>query len=236
MSTRSLEFPLGVGHTAEVYLWDEGTVLKLFHERYPLDAIEREARIAQRVHGVGLPTPAVIGGIIEVNGRFGLIYERVWGVSMLETLASQPESLLRYANLQAELQVDLHSRTGIEDVPNQHDKLGTTIRSVRILTPDLRSAVLNLLDGLPEGNQLCHGDFHPGNLLLTEDGPVIIDLDGRHARQSSGRCGPQFVADERGPTAGRRSHEQATRSVPRPVSPGLSESLLSTAARRADRV
>ncbi len=144
-------------------------------KRYPLDAIEREARIAQRVHGVGLPTPAVIGGIIEVNGRFGLIYERVWGVSMLETLASQPESLLRYANLQAELQVDLHSRTGIEDVPNQHDKLGTTIRSVRILTPDLRSAVLNLLDGLPEGNQLCHGDFHPGNLLLTEDGPVIID-------------------------------------------------------------
>ena len=122
-----------------------------------------------------LATPAVIGGIIEVNGRFGLAYERVKGVSMLETLASQPESVVRYANLQAELQADLHSRAGIEGMPNQHSKLRSTIRSVRTLTPDLRTAVLSLLDELPEGNQLCHGDLHPGNLLLTEDGPVIID-------------------------------------------------------------
>lgn len=175
MSTESLESPLGVGHTAEVYLWDEGTVLKLFHEGYPLETIEREARIAQRVHGVGLPTPAVIGGIIEANGRFGLVYERVRGISMLERLAAQPEALVRYANLQAELQVDLHSRTGIDGVPSQHDKLRSAIQSARLLTRDLRSAALNLLGELPEGNQLCHGDFHPGNLLLTEDGPVVID-------------------------------------------------------------
>ena len=175
MSTRSLESPLGVGHTAEVYLWDERTVLKLFYKGYPLETIEREARIAQRVHDVGLPTPGVIGRIIEVNGRFGLAYERIKGVSMLETLASQPDSLLCYANLQAELQANLHSRTGIEGIPSQHGKLRATIQSVRTLTRDLRLAVLNLLDRLPKGNQICHGDFHPGNLLLTEDGPVIID-------------------------------------------------------------
>lgn len=175
MSARSLASPLGVGHTAEVYLWDEGTVLKLFYEGYPLDAIEREAQIARRVHDVGLPTPSVIGGIIKANGRYGLGYERVRGGSMLDMLVSQPESLVRYANLQAKLQADLHSRTGIEGVPNQRGKLRAMIQSVRLLTRDRRSTVLDLLDGLPEGNQLCHGDFHPGNLLLTGDGPVIID-------------------------------------------------------------
>ncbi|MFZ1756626.1 MAG: phosphotransferase, partial [Caldilineaceae bacterium] len=27
----------------------------------------------------------------------------------------------------------------------------------------------------PTGHQLCHGDFHPDNVLLTANGPVIID-------------------------------------------------------------
>ncbi len=28
---------------------------------------------------------------------------------------------------------------------------------------------------MPDGNQLCHGDFHPGNIIVTHRGPVIID-------------------------------------------------------------
>jgi aminoglycoside phosphotransferase (APT) family kinase protein len=28
---------------------------------------------------------------------------------------------------------------------------------------------------MPGGNQLCHGDFHPGNIIVTHRGPVIID-------------------------------------------------------------
>jgi aminoglycoside phosphotransferase (APT) family kinase protein len=28
---------------------------------------------------------------------------------------------------------------------------------------------------LPQGSSLCHGDFHPGNVLLGPAGPVIID-------------------------------------------------------------
>ena len=35
--------------------------------------------------------------------------------------------------------------------------------------------MIRLLDSLPDANQLCHGDFHPGNILLTRHGPVIID-------------------------------------------------------------
>jgi aminoglycoside phosphotransferase (APT) family kinase protein len=31
------------------------------------------------------------------------------------------------------------------------------------------------LETLPDGSQMCHGDFHPGNVILTEFGPVVID-------------------------------------------------------------
>jgi aminoglycoside phosphotransferase (APT) family kinase protein len=35
--------------------------------------------------------------------------------------------------------------------------------------------VLTLLSSLPDGQNVCHGDFHPGNVLLTDQGPVVID-------------------------------------------------------------
>jgi aminoglycoside phosphotransferase (APT) family kinase protein len=32
-----------------------------------------------------------------------------------------------------------------------------------------------VLRDLPDGDAICHGDFHPANILLTRTGPVIID-------------------------------------------------------------
>ena len=35
--------------------------------------------------------------------------------------------------------------------------------------------MLNHLGSSGDGDKLCHGDFHPGNVLLTEKGAVVID-------------------------------------------------------------
>jgi aminoglycoside phosphotransferase (APT) family kinase protein len=37
---------------------------------------------------------------------------------------------------------------------------------------------LRTLDGLPAGDRLCHGDFHPGNVLLTAGRTAVIDWVG----------------------------------------------------------
>src|SRR5215210_4707672 len=34
------------------------------------------------------------------------------------------------------------------------------------------------LEALPDGDRLCHGDFHPGNILLGDRGPAVIDWTG----------------------------------------------------------
>ncbi len=39
----------------------------------------------------------------------------------------------------------------------------------------VRQSVLTLLQTLPDTNQLCHNDFHPANILMDDQGPVIID-------------------------------------------------------------
>jgi aminoglycoside phosphotransferase (APT) family kinase protein len=39
----------------------------------------------------------------------------------------------------------------------------------------VKERVLQRLTQLPDGQALCHGDFHPGNVLMTASGPVVID-------------------------------------------------------------
>ena len=55
----SLGPPIGYGRTAEVFLWKDNQILKLFREDWPLRFVEQEARIGRAVYETGLPAPAV---------------------------------------------------------------------------------------------------------------------------------------------------------------------------------
>src|SRR5262249_42867679 len=44
--------------------------------------------------------------------------------------------------------------------------------------PYLRDFAGRVLDRLPAGDRLCHGDYHPGNVLLGADRTAVIDWTG----------------------------------------------------------
>jgi len=169
----SLGTPIATGFTAEIFPWKNGQVLKLFNPGIPRQVVEWEAHLAGLVYEHGLPVPS-LGGVVEADGRFGLEYERVTGVSMLEALVMRPWKFVGYARLLAQLQVQVN-RISLPDMPSNRQRLERKIRRAEILPENVREAALTALEGLPEQDGLCHGDFHPGNILLAERGPVIID-------------------------------------------------------------
>lgn len=174
MSIESLGAPLARGHTAEIYPWQDGYILKLFREERSLLAIEREAQVSQLVCQAGLPAPAFVE-MVELHGRYGLVYERISGQPMLRVLATRPWGLSQYARWLAELQASMHRIEAPPGLPALRQRLRERIQAARNLPLESRQTVLQLLDHLPEGKQLCHGDFHPDNVLITAKGPVIID-------------------------------------------------------------
>jgi uncharacterized protein (TIGR02172 family) len=165
--------PLALGRTAEVYAWGDKHILKLYYAWCPSNWVEREARIARLIVEAGIPTPAA-GEIIEIAGRRGIIYERVVGLSMLAEMNAQPLRLFQNARTLAELQVRMHLMQ-LEELSSYKDGLFHCIRRAQHLPDDLREKALARLETLPEGDNVCHADFHPGNVLLTSNGPVIID-------------------------------------------------------------
>ncbi len=175
----TLSTPIATGLTAEVFAWKDGWVLKLFNQGIPRTTVEVEAYASRKVQACGLPVPAV-GELVEVNGRFGLEYERVQGVSMLQDLMQRPWRFITHARQLAWLHAELH-RVRLPDMPAQKERLEWKIRLAKVLPETVRQAALQALKNLPEQDWLCHGDFHPGNILLSERGPLIIDwLDGTH--------------------------------------------------------
>ena len=165
---------LAEGRTAEVFAWGDGAVVKLFRDWVPLDQAEHEAQIARAVSASGLPVPWV-GEIVDVDGRAGLVYERVDGPSLLDSFMKRPWTLRPTALILARLHAELHKTRIAAAVPAQRQRLVDKIDRAELLSPALRSRALEALAGLPDGDVLCHGDFHPGNILMPPSGPIIID-------------------------------------------------------------
>jgi aminoglycoside phosphotransferase (APT) family kinase protein len=161
------------GRTAEVFAWKDDQVLKLFLEGWPVDSVEHEAQVTGALHKAGLPVPAV-EGIVEVDGRLGIALERVDGPSMLRVLTSRPWRIGQLGRKLAELHAAIHS-CEMPELPSLKEGLEMGIRETVELPEETKEAVLSHLEHLPDGNAVCHLDFHPDNVIMSSRGPVVID-------------------------------------------------------------
>lgn len=164
---------LATGRTAEVYAWREGQVLKLFRSWCPCDAARQEADIVRTVAAQGYPTPRALD-VVDVTGRAGVVYERVDGPTLLRLSAARPWRLVGLSRRFAELHAAMHLLHG-EGLPSVRPSLEGAIRSAEGLSPDERAGVLRVLESLRDEETLCHMDFHPDQVIMGRDGPVVID-------------------------------------------------------------
>ncbi len=174
MNQISLDKPLARGRTADVYEWNDRHVLKLFQNWFELENIEYEQKIARAVHTSGVEAP-VVGELIQVEGRHGLIYERVIGESMEAMFLRKPWRVFTYARILAQLHAQMHEKIFDTTIPSQKKRLQYKINQADALPEFLKIKLLNALESVSEGNRVCHGDFHPANLLLSGNGATIID-------------------------------------------------------------
>lgn len=168
--------PIGRGYTADVYDWGGGRVLKLFHPSFPLEKAEREYRVTRAVHAAGFPAPAA-HEFIDVGSRCGIVFQRVVGVSLFDAVRSRPWTLFRAVRQLAVLHASIHRREAPPGLPSQREWIADGIDAAPYLPAPERTAAKAALAALPDGTALCHGDFHPANVLLTPRGPVVIDWD-----------------------------------------------------------
>jgi Ser/Thr protein kinase RdoA (MazF antagonist) len=79
-----------------------------------------------------------------------------------------------YLTTTVEWQLRLHSLPG-EGLPSQKEKLRRKITLAPLLPDELKQKLPGQLEALAHDSAVCHGDFHPFNLIRTDKGVKIID-------------------------------------------------------------
>ncbi len=165
--------PIARGNTSDIIAWTKDTVVKVLRPEIPRHWAAIEADITRRVHGAGLPVPFT-DGVIEIDGRPGVILERIDGPTMWQRMKEMPQDVPGLMDTLVALQAELHA-TAVRGLPDLVRRHGSKIdEAVQVSAADRQEAQL-LLAAMPRGSALCHGDFHPANIILAERGMVILD-------------------------------------------------------------
>jgi len=168
---------VGRGFTADIYAWGPGRVLKLFHEPGAPERAEREFRVTRAVHAAGLPAPAV-HDLVTIDGRQGIVFERVEGVSMLTHFQRTPWRMFAAMRQVADLQAQILAMPAPRELPALRERIAAKIEQSSLVTEAQKEEARAALERLPDGTATCHGDFHPENILFTARGPLMIDWGG----------------------------------------------------------
>ena len=161
---------LGEGREAAVFALDKRRALKLFLDGYSAQNVETAFISGRRLHRCGVLVPRMIEHC-TVNGLQALIMERVDGESMLQSLFAAMETggadelLDRFADIHRSILA-----VRIADAPTLKDKLRWQLQACG------NERFLPRLQALPDGDMLCHFDFHPGNVLIYGGNPYVIDF------------------------------------------------------------
>jgi Ser/Thr protein kinase RdoA (MazF antagonist) len=163
---------VGAGKEAEVFeLGDR--VLKLYKATASKSSAFREAAILAMVETFGLPAPSV-DEVRQYGPRWGIVMERAEGSPFAATIDAQPTLISKYLGEMAALHLRIH-RCPAPQLASLKARLTTNIGNAAVLGEKRQRRLLEGLEDLPEGDRLCHGDFHPWNILGSPGGAMIVD-------------------------------------------------------------
>lgn len=166
---KEIMIKIAEGNTAEIFQLDNSRILKLFKTGYSKEVMLHEYHNHQVVSGMLESAPKLYERV-EEDDRFGYVMELIKGTNLAELLLNEQT----FADAM-ELFVSIHKAWNKEapsEVISYKEWMKHTVRN-----RENASELLDKINQLPEGNILCHGDFHPYNILVTnENRAVVIDF------------------------------------------------------------
>jgi aminoglycoside phosphotransferase (APT) family kinase protein len=174
MSPRLLGDVVARGSRSLVHAYGPGVVVKVPKPTTPASWIEAEAKYVEAVRAVGAPAPALLG-VERILGRPASVWERVEGPSLWQEVVERPHRSAKIGRTLAEVQLALFGLVPPLTLPHQRDRLITKIRWSAANVDGSLAPALDLLPARPRTLHLCHGDLHPSNVILSKNGPVLVD-------------------------------------------------------------
>lgn len=160
---------------------DGDKTVKVFDADYSKADVLNEALNQARVEETGLNMPKVLE-VSKIDGKWAIVSEYIAGTTLSELMKKNPDKMDEYLDMFVDLQLKVHSKK-CPMLNKLKDKMNRKITQADI-SDTTRYDLHTRLEGMPKHTKVCHGDFNPSNIIITENGvPYIIDW--AHATQGN---------------------------------------------------
>lgn len=167
--------------TGKTVYKDGDRVIKVFENGYSKADILNEALNQARIEETGLNIPKILGVSTE-NGKWAIISEYIKGKTLAQLMTENPDKFDEYLEHFVDIQMEIHSKKA-PLLTKLKDKMNRKINQADI-DATTRYDLHTRLEGMPRHNKVCHGDFNPSNIIITDDGTPYI-IDWAHATQGN---------------------------------------------------
>ncbi len=168
---------IGRGYAGIVYRLTEDLILKLYNSGITRELVDMEKRHAETAFLNGIPT-AVSYDVVRHGEQFGIVFELMNAKTLAEILAAEPENFADLVRREAHCLRQFNA-TPFEkgSLPAMKDnyKWRMQVKS-ELLTAEEYRTLVEVIDEIPDRQTFLHGDFHPRNVMMSEDEFVLIDM------------------------------------------------------------
>ena len=176
----NLDRVIAVRNNKTVYR-DGDRCIKVFNKEYSKADVLNEALNQARIEETGLSIPKILE-VTMIDGKWAIVSEYVKGKTLAQLMEEDSDNKDRYIEMLVDLQMSVHDKT-CPLLNKLKDKMNRKIAACD-LDATTRYDLHTRLEGMPKHNKVCHGDFNPSNVIVTEDGVPYI-LDWSHATQGN---------------------------------------------------
>ena len=160
---------------------DADRCIKVFNSEYSKADVLNEALNQARLEETGINLPKILE-VTMIDGKWAIVSEYIKGRTLADIMAEDEDNKAKYVELLVDLQMNVHKAT-CPHLPKLKDKMSRKI-ALTDFDATTRYDLHTRLEGMPKHNKVCHGDFNPSNVIITEDGTPFI-LDWSHATQGN---------------------------------------------------
>ena len=175
-----LDRVIAVRNNKTVYR-DGDSCVKVFNEDYSKADVLNEALNQARIEETGLNIPK-IREVTKVDGKWAIVSEYIKGKTLAQLMEEDGDNKDKYIEMLVDLQLEVHAKT-CPLLNKLKDKMNGKISQTDI-DATTRYDLHTRLEAMPKHKKVCHGDFNPSNIIITENGEAYI-IDWSHATQGN---------------------------------------------------
>ena len=176
----NLDRVIAVRNNKTVYR-DGDRCIKVFNKEYSKSDVLNEALNQARIEETGLNIPRILE-VAMVDGKWAIVSEHIKGKTLAQLMIENAGNKPEYIRLLVDLQMSIHEKSA-PLLTRLKDKMNRKIAATDF-DATTRYALHARLESMPKHKKVCHGDFSPSNIILTEDGTPYF-LDWAHATQGN---------------------------------------------------